>query len=41
MVVVDYSEIINRFAELGVYPFPKIEQVHEVAKCKVFTTLDL
>ena len=40
--VIDYSQTINRFTELDAYPLPKIDhQVHELAKCKLFSTLDL
>ena len=41
-MVIDYSQTINRFTELDAYPLPKIDhQVHELAKCKLFSTLDL
>jgi len=41
-MVIDYSQIINRFTELDAYPLPKTDhQVHEVTKCKLFSTLDL
>jgi len=41
-MVIDYSQTINRFTELNACPLPKIEhQVHELAKCKLFSTLDL
>jgi len=41
-MVIDYSLTINRFTELDAYPLSKIDhQVHELAKCKLFSTLDL
>ena len=41
-MVVDYSETINRFTDLAAYPLPCIdEQVDRLAKCKLFSTLDL
>ena len=41
-MVIDYSQTINRFTELDAYPLSKIDhQVHELAKCKLFSTLDL
>ena len=41
-MVIDYSQTLNRFTELDAYPLPKIDhQVHELAKCKLFSTLDL
>jgi len=41
-MVIDYSQTINRFTELDVYPLPRIEQqVNELAKWKLFSTLDL
>ena len=41
-MVIDYSQTINRFTELDVYPLPRIDQqVNELAKWKWFSTLDL
>lgn len=41
-MVVDYSRTINRFTQLDAYPFPRIhEMVHNLAKFKVFSKLDL
>jgi len=40
-MVIDCSQTINRFTEQDAY-FPKIvRKVHELANCKVFSTLDL
>ena len=41
-MVIDYSQTINCFTALDAYPLPRIDQqVHELAKCKWFSTLDL
>jgi len=41
-MVIDYSQTTNRFTELDAYPLPKSDhQVHELAKCKLLSTLDL
>ena len=41
-MVVDYSQTINKFTLLDAYPLPNIdEQVSEIAKGSVFSTLDL
>ena len=41
-MVIDYSQTINRFTELHAYPLPRIdEQINQLAKCRVFSTLDL
>jgi len=41
-MVIDYCQTINRFTELDAYLLPKIDhQVHELPKCKLFSTLDL
>ena len=41
-MVVDYSQTINKFTLLDAYPLPNIdEQVSEIAKGTVFSTLDL
>ncbi len=41
-MVVDYSQIIDKFALLNAYPIPNIhEQVSEIAKGFVFSILDL
>jgi len=41
-MVIGYSQTINRFTELDAYPLSKIDhQVHELVKCKLFSTLDL
>ena len=41
-MVVDYSQTVNRYTLLDVYPLPNIdEQVAKIAKCSVFSTLDL
>ena len=41
-MVVDYSQTVNRFTLLDAYPLPNIdEQIAEIAKASVFSTLDL
>ena len=41
-MVIDYSQTINRFTELDAYPLPRIdEQINQLAKCRIFSTLDL
>ena len=41
-MVIDYSQTINRFTRLDAYPLPRIdEQINEIAKNKVFSTIDL
>ena len=41
-MIVDYSQTINKFTLLDAYPLPNIdEQVSEIAKGTVFSTLDL
>ena len=41
-MVVDYSQTINKYTQLDAYPLPKIdEMVNEIAKYKVFSTIDL
>ena len=41
-MVVDYTQTINKFTLLDAYPLPNIdEQVSEIAKGTVFSTLDL
>lgn len=41
-MVVDYSQTINRYTMLDAYPLPNIdEQIAEIAKGSVFSTLDL
>ena len=41
-MVVDYSQTINKFTLLDAYPLPNIdEQVSEIAKGTIFSTLDL
>ena len=41
-MVVDYSQTINRYTLLDAYPLPNInEQICEIAKGSVFSTLDL
>ena len=41
-MVVDYSQTINKFTLLDAYPIHNIdEQVSEIAKGTVFSTLDL
>ena len=41
-MVVDYSQTINEYTQLDAYPLPKIdEMVNEIAKFKVFSTIDL
>ena len=41
-MVVDYSQTVNRYTLLDAYPLPNIdEQVAKIAKCFVFSTLDL
>ena len=41
-MVVDYSQTVNRYTLLDAYPLPNIdEQVAKIAKCSVFSTLDL
>ena len=40
-MVVDYSQTVNRFTLLDAYPLPNIdEQIAEIAKASVFSTLD-
>ena len=39
---IDYSQTINKFTYLDAYPLPRIDdQINEIAKYKVFGTLDL
>ena len=41
-MVIDYSQTINRYTMLDAYPLPNIdEQIGEIAKSSVFSTLDL
>ena len=41
-MVIDYSQTINRYTYLDAYPLPRIdEQAHELAQCRIFSTLDL
>ena len=41
-MVVDYSQTVNRYTLLDAYPLSNIdEQVAKIAKCSVFSTLDL
>ena len=41
-MVVDYSQTVNRYTLLDAYPLPNInEQISEIAKWNVFSTLDL
>ena len=41
-MVVDYSQTFNRYTLLDAYPLPNInEQISEIAKWNVFSTLDL
>ena len=41
-MVVDYSQTVNRYTLLDAYPLPNIEEkVAKIAKCSVFSTLDL
>ena len=41
-MVVDYSQTVNRFTLLNACPLPNIdEQIAEIAKASVFSTLDL
>ena len=41
-MVVDYSQTVNRYTLLDAYPLPNInEQIIEIAKWNVFSTLDL
>lgn len=41
-MVIDHSQTINQFTELDAYPLPRIdEMVNNIAKYKVFSTLDL
>ena len=36
------KNFINRFTELDAYPLPRIdEQINQLAKCRIFSTLDL
>ena len=39
---IDYSQTINKFTYLDAYPLPRIDdQINEIAKYKIFSTLDL
>ena len=41
-MVVDYSQTINQYTQLDAYSLPRIEdQVNEIAKNSVFSTIDL
>ena len=41
-VVIDYSQIINRFTHLDAYPLPRIDElINEIAKSKYYSTVDL
>ena len=41
-MLVDYSQTIDKFTLLDAYPLPNIdEQVSQIAKATVFSTLDL
>ena len=41
-LVIDYSQIINRFTQLTAYPLPRIDNlVNKVANYRYFSTLDL
>ena len=41
-MIVDYSQTVNRYPLLDAYPLPSVdEQVAKIAKCSVFSTLDL
>ncbi|XP_062897544.1 uncharacterized protein LOC134342847 [Mobula hypostoma] len=41
-MVVDYSQIINRFTQLDAYPLPCIaDMVNQIAQYKVYSTIDL
>ena len=41
-MVVDYSQIVNRFTQLDAYPLPRIDdQINSIAQCEIYSTLDL
>ena len=41
-MVIDYSQTVNRFTHLDVYPLPRIDElINEIAKTKYYSTVDL
>ena len=41
-MVIEYSQMVNRFTHLDAYPLPRInEQINEIAKVKNCSTVDL
>ena len=40
-MIIDYSQTINRYTLLDVYPVPHIdEMINEITKYRIFITLD-
>ena len=41
-MVIDYSQMINRFTQLDAYPLPRIDEtVNKIAQYRDFSTIDL
>ena len=41
-MVIDYSQTVNRFTQLGAYPLPRIDDmVQKIAQYSIYSTLDL